>query len=259
MPLSKPIRALVVDDEAPARKRLRDLLGKDGDVETVMEAENGVAAVATIETEHPDIVFLDVQMPGIDGFGVIEAIGVDQMPPTIFVTAYDRFAMKAFDADAIDYLMKPFSNKRYDLAVIRAKVRLSYADRNVLGPHVLDLVARRSLPGAIWDWLVIKNGGVTRFVRTSEIDWIEAAGVYVNLHVQGKELIYRASLGAVIKRLDPFQFVRIHRSSVVNIKAVAQMEAILHGDLEVILKDGTQLTLSRNYRADVERILGQSL
>jgi two-component system, LytTR family, response regulator len=258
-PLPKRFRVLVVDDEAPARRRLVDLLREDGDVQEILEAENGVAAAAAIEAEHPDIVFLDVQMPEVDGFGVIEAIGNDQMPPTIFVTAYDRFALKAFEADAVDYLLKPFGTKRYEQAITRAKTRLQQADATVIGPHVLDLVARRTAPGEIWDWIVIKTGGLTRFVMASEIDWVEAAGVYVNLHVQGKEYVYRTSLGAVTKRLDPFRFVRIHRSSVINLKSIVQLESTSHGEFEVLLKDGSRLTLSRHYRAEVEKRLGQSL
>ena len=258
-PLPKRFRVLVVDDEAPARRRLVDLLREDGDVQEILEAENGVAAVAAIEAEHPDIVFLDVQMPEVDGFGVIEAIGNDQMPPTIFVTAYDRFALKAFDADAVDYLLKPFGTKRYEQAIARAKTRLRQANTTTIGPHVLDLVARRAAPGEIWDWIVIKTGGVTRFVMASEIDWVEAAGVYVNLHVQGKEFVYRTSLGSVTKRLDPFRFVRIHRSSVINLKSIVQLESTSHGEFEVLLKDGARLTLSRHYRAEVEKRLGQSL
>lgn len=258
-PLTRRISVLVVDDEAPARKRLVDLLRKDGDVEIVLEAENGVAAVDTIEKQHPDIVFLDVQMPEVDGFGVIDAIGADQMPPTIFVTAYDKFALKAFEADAVDYLLKPFGSKRYEQALSRVKGRLQSTGTSSIGPHVLELTARRAIPGEIWDWLVIKSGGVTKFVMASEIDWIEAAGVYVNLHVQGKELLYRASLGNVIKRLDPFRFVRIHRSSAINIRSVVQLESLSHGEFEVVMKDGARLALSRFYRADVEKRLGQSL
>ena len=256
---SRPLRVLVVDDEAPARKRLKDLLSKDADIGAVAEAENGIAAVAAIENDHPDIVFLDVQMPEVDGFGVIEAVGVDRMPLTVFVTAYDRYALKAFDTDAVDYLLKPFGNKRYELALSRAKARLRGTGFQALGPNVLDLVAKRDAPGELWDWLVIKAGGVTRFVMASEIDWIEAAGVYVNLHFQGKECVYRSSLVAVTKRLDPLRFVRIHRSSVVNIRAIVQLEPISHGEFEVLLRDGARLVLSRNYRADVETRLGQSL
>lgn len=253
------MRVLVVDDEAPARKRIVDLLRCDREVESVAEAENGVAAVEAIEKERPDAVFLDVQMPGVDGFGVIEALGVDRMPPVIFVTAYDRYALKAFEADAVDYLLKPFSNKRFELAIAKVKARRKDPDVGGLGPHVMDLVAKRATPGEIWDWLVIKAGGVTRLVMATEIDWIEAAGVYVNLHIQGKECVYRTSLAAITKRLDPLRFVRIHRSSVVNIKAIVQLEPTSHGEFEVVMRDGARLVLSRNFRADVEKRLGQSL
>jgi two-component system LytT family response regulator len=258
-PLTRRVNVLVVDDEAPARKRLVDLLRRDGDVEAVGEAGNGVAAIAAIEAQKPDIVFLDVQMPEVDGFGVIAAIGAEQMPPTIFVTAYDQFALKAFEADAVDYLLKPFGNKRFEQALARVKGRLHDAVSTTMGPEVLKLVARKAAPGEIWDWLVIKTSGVTKLVMATEIDWIEAAGVYVSLHAQGKEYVYRASLGNVIKRLDPFRFVRIHRSSAINIKAVAQLEPLSHGEFEVVMKDGARLTLSRFYRADVEKRLGQSL
>jgi two-component system LytT family response regulator len=256
---SKALRVLVVDDEAPARKRLRELLAEDVEIGAIAEAENGVAAVAAIEGERPDIVFLDVQMPEVDGFGVVEAIGADRMPLTIFVTAYDHYALRAFDADAVDYLLKPFGNKRFEQAVARAKSRLREAGAQSLGPNVLEIIARRETPGELWDWIVIKGGGVTKLVLASEVDWIEAAGVYVNLHFQGKECVYRSSLAAVTKRLDPLRFVRIHRSSVVNIKAITQLEPISHGEFEVLLRDGARLILSRNYRAEVEKRLGQSL
>jgi len=255
----RALRTLVVDDEAPARKRLRDLLSEDVEIGTIVEAENGIDAIAAIENERPDIVFLDVQMPEVDGFGVIGAVGADRMPLTIFVTAYDRYALQAFDADAVDYLLKPFGNKRFQQAVARAKARLRSADFQLLGPNVLRLVSQRDAPGELWDWLVVKGVGVTKLEMASEINWIEAAGVYVNLHFQGRECIYRSSLAAVTKRLDPLRFVRIHRSSVVNIKAIVQLEPISHGEFEVLLRDGTRLILSRNYRAEVEKRLGQSL
>jgi two-component system, LytTR family, response regulator len=256
---TKPLRILIVDDEAPARRLLRDLLSEEADLGAIAEAENGVSAIEAIENDTPDIVFLDVQMPEVDGFGVIEAIGADRMPPTVFVTAYDRYALKAFDADAVDYLLKPFGTKRFQLALNRVKTRLRFNEAQTFGPNTLALVEKREAPGEQWDWLVIKGGGVTKLVMASEIDWIEAAGVYVNLHFHGKEYVYRSSLAAVTKRLDPLRFVRIHRSSVVNIKAISHLESISHGEFEVLLRDGTRLTLSRNFRAEVERRLGQSL
>lgn len=254
--LSKRIKVLVVDDEVSARKFLADIVRKDRDVETVLEAENGAIAVELIEKKHPDIIFLDVQMPEVDGFGVIDAIGADRMPLTIFVTAFDEFAIKAFEADAVDYLLKPFTDQRYEQAMARAKAELP---SNGFGPNVLALTMQRTEPGALWDWLVIKSSGETRLVLASNIDWIEAAGVYVNLHVGGKELLYRASLSAITERLDPSRFVRIHRSHTVNIRAITKMVSGAHGEVELFLCDDARLILSRNYKADMERRLGQSL
>jgi two-component system LytT family response regulator len=262
---AEPIRVLVVDDEAPARKRLTDMLARDRDVDRILEAKNGVAAVTLIQEEQPDVVFLDVQMPGVDGFGVIDALGAKNMPLTVFVTGFDRFALQAFEADAIDYLLKPFGDSRYALAMDRVKRRLreirggSSADANAFGREFLRLAARRATPGEFWKWIAVKTRDATRLVMTESIDWIEAAGVYVTLHVGGEEFLYRAGLSAVANHLDPFQFVRIHRSSVVNLNSIALLERRSHGEFEVVLKDGRHLMLSRGYRAYVEEMLGQSL
>ena len=260
-----PITVLVVDDEAPARKRLADLLSGDREVGRILEAQNGLAATALIQEERPDIVFLDVQMPGVDGFGVIDALGAENMPLTVFVTAYDKFALRAFEADAIDYLLKPFTDERYERTMARVKKRLEEMrdgdanDPNSFGPELLRLAARRAEPGAIWNWMVVRIRNATHFVMTEEIDWIEAAGMYVTVHAGEREYLYRSGLGTVASRLDPFNFVRIHRSSIVNLKSVAHLERRSHGEFEVVLKNGRRLLLSRSYRAEVETKLGQSL
>jgi len=257
--------ALVVDDEAPARRRLADLLSGDREVGRILEAQNGLAATALIQEERPDIVFLDVQMPGVDGFGVIDALGAENMPLTVFVTAYDKFAIQAFETEAIDYLLKPFTDERYARTMARVKKRLDDLrdggadDPNSFGPELIRLAARRAEPGAIWHWMVVRSRNATHLVMTEEIDWIEAAGMYVTLHTEGREYLYRAGLGTVVDRLDPFNFVRIHRSSIVNLKSVAYLERRSHGEFEVVLKNGKRLLLSRSYRAEVEAKLGQSL
>ena len=261
----KPICALVVDDEAPARRRIADLLAKDRAIGTVLTAENGVAAITAIQNSSPDIVFLDVQMPGVDGFGVIEAIGPENMPLTVFVTAYDRFAIRAFEVDAIDYLLKPFSDRRYDKTMERLKERLrdpssqDAAGVGGFGPELLKLVATRAKPGEIWDWIAIKSRDTTRLLMADDIDWVEAAGVYVTVHSKGEEFLYRAGLSAVANRLDPFRFVRIHRSHLVNVRAISLLERRSHGEFEVMLKSGERLMMSRSYRGHVEAVLGQPL
>lgn len=260
----EPFCALVVDDEAPARRRLVDRLMKDRDVGRVLEADNGVAAVRLIQKSRPDIVFLDVQMPGVDGFGVIDAVGVKNMPLTVFVTAYDHFAIKAFETDAIDYLLKPFGGRRYEATMERVKRRLgdprsTNGSAGSFGPELMNLVAKRSKPGEIWDWIVIRSREDARLIMTQDIDWVEASGVYVTVHTGGEEFLYRASLATVADRLDPFRFVRIHRSSIVNLRSIAVLERRSHGEFGVTLKDGTQLVMSRSYRSHVEAMLGQNL
>ncbi|HEU5019163.1 MAG TPA: LytTR family DNA-binding domain-containing protein [Pseudolabrys sp.] len=262
---SDSISVLVVDDETPARKRVMDLLARDPDVGRLLEAKNGIVAVKLIQGERPDIVFLDVQMPGVDGFGVIDALGPENMPVTVFVTAYDRFAVQAFETDAVDYLLKPFGDMRFEKTLGRAKARLreirtgGSADMGVVGPELLKLAAKRAQPGEIWEWVVIRTRTATRLVMARDIDWIEAAGVYVTLHAGGQEFLYRASLSIVANRLDPFQFVRVHRSSIVNLRSIASLERRSHGEFEIQLNDGTRLMLSRSYRAHVETMLGQAL
>lgn len=255
---------LVADDEAPARKRLRDLLSKDREIGRILEAENGVDAVSLLESERPDILFLDVQMPGIDGFGVIDAVGADRLPLTIFVTAYDQFALRAFEADALDYLLKPFGDTRYEQTIKRAKKRLRTepAERSrtrSLGPETMKLVAGRDVPGALWDWLVVRDRNKTRLVCVDDIDWIEASDVYVTLHLAAENLLHRASLATLASRLDPAKFVRIQRSALVNLRSIALLERRSHGEFDVVVRDGSRLMLSRKYKANLESLLGQSL
>jgi two-component system LytT family response regulator len=254
LPLER-IRVLVVDDEAPARQRLVDLLRNDPQVAGVVEAENGIAAVDALQQQHPDLVFLDVQMPELDGLGVIDAIGAEQMPLTVFVTAYDQHAIRAFEANALDYLLKPFSDERYEATMARVRARVDGRALQEFNQRMLKLVS--SAPPL--DRLVVKSGGTTRFVRVVDIDWIEAAGVYVNLHVAGKELLYRAALNDLAARLDPIRFVRIHRSALVNIDSIVQLDPISHGEFEVVLKHGSRARVSRTYRALLEKRLGQTL
>lgn len=259
MSKSKPLRVLVVDDEAPARRRLLQLLRKDPDVVEVLEAADGMSAVDIIQEEGPDLVFLDVRMPQLDGFGVIRSLGDVGMPYAVFVTGYDAYAVRAFEADAADYLVKPFSDERFAQAMTRVKARINSREKSEVGPNVAQAVSTSTRAEGLWDRLVVKSGGVTRFVMAAEIDWIEGADVYVNLHVQGKEILYRAPLREMAARLDPSRFVRIHRSAIVNIERIQQLEPISHGDFEVVLTDGTRLQLSRRFRSELERRLGQSL
>ena len=259
LPSLERICVLVVDDEAPARQRLVDLLRKDPVAGHILEADDGIRAVETIETRRPDLVFLDVQMPELDGLGVIDAVGAGQMPLTVFVTAYEQHAIRAFEANALDYLLKPYSDERFEAAMARVKCRLEERGVGEFGQRIVRMAASMAPRRTRLDRLAIKSAGTTRFIRVGEIDWIEAAGVYVSLHVAGKELLYRATLNELEERLDPALFIRIHRSAMVNIDSVVQLEAISHGEFGVVLRDGSRPRISRSYRAQVEKRLGQPL
>jgi two-component system, LytTR family, response regulator len=258
-PKLDPIRVLVADDETPARQRLLDLLSKDSQIGNILQAENGSVAVDVIKGQRPDIVFLDVQMPELDGFGVIDALGAEQMPLTVFVTAYDQHAIRAFEANALDYLLKPFSDERFEATIARVKSRLGERGIREFGRRVLEMISREPTQKQWLDRLVVKSAGTTRFVPVADIDWIESAGVYVNLHVGAKELLYRAALGELARKLDPMRFVRVHRSAIVNIESVSHLEPISHGEFEIVLKNGSRSRISRIYRTQLEMRLGQSL
>jgi len=256
---TEPIRVLIADDEVPARQRLLDLPHKDGQVGTILQAENGAVAVEMIRAQRPDILFLDVQMPELDGLGVIDAIGAKEMPLTVFVTAYDEHAIRAFEANALDYLLKPFSDERFEATMARIKARLDERGMREFGMRVLEMVGREPSREQWLDRLVVKAAGTTRFVRVADIEWIEAAGVYVTLHVGAKEVLYRAALNDLARKLDPIRFVRVHRSAIVNIESVSHLQPISHGEFEVVMKSGSRSRISRTYRAALEKRLGQSL
>ena len=258
------IRAIIVDDEKPARRRLRELLEKQADIAIVAECSNGAEATRQIRALQPDLLLLDVQMPGLDGFGVVDTIGAAQMPATIFVTAYDQYALKAFEVSALDYLLKPFSDERFErslarvLSFVRANRREELSHRIL---SLLDQIQPKQPQNASdhLDCLMIKDGGRVLFLRVEEIDWIEAAGVYVQVHAAGKTWLHRISLSELEAKLDARQFLRIHRSTIVNLQKVKELHPHSHGDFLVVLHDGTELKLSRSYRQKVEASLGQSL
>jgi two-component system, LytTR family, response regulator len=253
----KSLRTIVVDDEKPARTRLINLLSRHEDVEIVGVARNGREAVALIRAEEPDLVFLDVQMPGLDGLGVVEEITPARMPPTIFITAYEQYALDAFNLHAFGYVLKPFSDERVESALTHVrKFICEPADRDADGGPAEDAAAA---PGKHLERLVIRSPGRVTFLPVDDIDWIEACGVYVNLHVGGREFLYRSSVAHLLQRLDPERFVRIHRSAVVNTSRVRELHPRSHGDYTVVLKDGRELLLSRAHRAGLEHWLRQRL
>ncbi|HUJ21699.1 MAG TPA: LytTR family DNA-binding domain-containing protein [Bryobacteraceae bacterium] len=249
------IKTLIVDDETLARRRIRRLLATEGDVEVIGECGDSQQAIDFIQERNPDLVFLDVQMPGMDGFSVVESLPPQTKPAVIFVTAFDQYALRAFDVHALDYLMKPFDRARFRKALDRARNQMRQRSPVVLDEQITKLLD--SLQPKPPERLVIKSAGRIMFLRKDEIDWIEAADNYVRLHVGTDSHLLRETLGALESRLDSSKFLRIHRSTVVNIDRMKELQPWFHGDYVVILQDGTRLNLSRTYRDRVIELLGE--
>ena len=264
----KPLRVLVVDDEPLARKRLARLAGDEG-AEVIGAAESGAEAVEAIRRDPPDLVLLDVQMPGMDGFEVVRTLGPGRMPLVVFVTAFDQYAIPAFEIHAVDYLLKPVEDTRLRQALDRARERLERRDattqREVL-EKLLDELRRshdtaRVLAGsahpAHLERLLVTLGGRSVFLHVSQIDWIEAEGNYARLHVGERSCLIRETMGALEARLDPGQFLRTHRSTIVNLDRVAELRPWFRGNYLVKLTTGAELQLSRRYRARMQAQIGK--
>jgi two-component system LytT family response regulator len=251
------IRTLVVDDEPIARERILSLLEQESDVEVIGQCSDGVQAVSAINQHAPDLVFLDVQMPGTDGFGVIQNIGADRMPTVVFVTAYDEYALKAFEVHALDYLLKPFGRDRFQETLKHAREQLERRRAGDLGRRLLALVHDLKPEQPRLERLVVKSGGRVFFLRTDEIDWIESAGNYVRLHLGEESHLFRETMNGMEGRLDSRRFVRIHRSRIVNTERIKELQPWFNGEYVVILRNGTRLTLSRGYREKLQEQLGK--
>ncbi|NBC19267.1 MAG: response regulator [Bacteroidetes bacterium] len=256
MTTDRTYTALIVDDEELARRGVRSRLRDVDDIEVVGECGSGRAAVEAIRAHAPDLVFLDVQMPGLDGFDVIDTIGPEAMPVVLFVTAYDEYALRAFDVHALDYLLKPLDEDRFRQALHRARQRLREQSASAFGQRLADLLAEvntevtpaSSGDDAPVDRFVVKTGGRITFVEVAEIDWIEAAGDYVRLHLGDRVHLLRETMKNLEASLDPERFLRIHRSTIINTDRLKELRPYGSSEYIVILKDGTELKLSRGYR-----------
>lgn len=251
------IRTLIVDDEPLARRGLRVALGKDREIEIVDEAADGPEAVEKIRSIKPDLVFLDIQMPELNGFEVLDSLGADEIPMVVFVTAYDQYALNAFQVHALDYLLKPYEDERLLEAVDRAKAHLRQKNGSSPMKRVQEMLdstrAERSRVGRI----MVRSGGRITFVRVDDVDWIEAQGDYICLHTQGKKHLIREKISDMETQLSPENFLRIHRSTMVNVTRIREMQPMFHGEYAVVLQDGTRLTMSRSFRDRVfERLTG---
>jgi two-component system LytT family response regulator len=253
---ARSIRTLIVDDEPMARASLRVLLGGDPEIEVVGECSSGPDAVTAIGVHEPDLVFLDIQMPRMSGFDVLSAVGDNRRFAVVFVTAYDAYAIAAFDVQALDYVLKPFDDRRFQRAVERAKNRIRATRLDHIASELVHVVTGAPAErGEAGERIAIRDGTRTVFVALNEIDWIEAADYYVQLHVGQRSYLHREPMRDLEARLDPRRFMRIHRSAIVALDRIAELRPSAHGDHCVRLRDGTELRLSRTRRARLRAVL----
>ena len=239
------MRVVIVDDEELARRGIRTRIQRSRDIEIIAECGNGREAIEAIRGTSPDLVFLDVQMPGKTGFDVIEAIGWDAFPPVVFVTAHDQYAVRAFEVNALDYLLKPIDDERFDIALQRARESLVRNRDSDVGRRLASVLSEMSAIGdrkqapSQPNRIVIRSGGRVQFVKTPEVDWIEAAGDYVTLHIGKKSLLLRETITEMERKLKADGFTRIHRSTIVNLEQIVEMRALDNGEYRVLLRDAT--------------------
>ena len=255
--MNAKIRTLIVDDEPLARERIRQLLHKEPDIDILGECADGRNAVAAIGQYKPDLVFLDVQMPELDGFGVLEQLDRRAMPAIVFVTAYDEFALRAFEVHALDYLLKPFDSGRFKQALECARQRIQRQPTEDLSLRVCELLADLKTGLKQQNRLAIKSGGKVLFLKIEEIDWVEAADNYVNLHVGNESHLDRETMAALEAKFPADKFMRISRSTMVNVERIKELQPMFHGEYTVILRNGARLTLSRGYREKLNQLLGR--
>jgi two-component system LytT family response regulator len=253
------ISTLIVDDEPLARKGVRAHLDSERDIQIVGECSNGLEAVSAIRKKHPDLVFLDVQMPELDGFGVIEEVGAAEMPTVIFVTAYESHAIRAFEVEALDYVLKPFESERFHMAVSRARAEIEKKRSGETNLQLVGFIKELRQRRQYLERLAIKSAGRISFVSVGEIDWIEAADNYVSLHAGRESHLLRETMSSLENKLDPARFARIHRSVIVNLDRIKQLNPMFRGEYELIMLDGTRLSSGSVYRDRVRQLLRNAL
>jgi two-component system LytT family response regulator len=274
--LNRTIRALIVDDESLAREALLVMLNGDPEMEVVAECRNGKEAVTAIREQSPDVVFLDIQMPEMDGFQVVEEVGATRMPVTVFVTAYDKHALRAFEAHALDYVLKPFDHDRFDAVLRRAKTSVRQRRLGEISESLFavlqdmnlktgespagtdEIKPDRSTHKEPLERVVIKSGGRIYFLKVEEIDWVEGAGDYLSLHSGSQTHLIRETMGNFHAKLDPQKFLRIHRSTIVNVERIKDIRALYKGEYLITLTSGIGLKASRGYRHELQQLLDEA-
>jgi two-component system, LytTR family, response regulator len=264
--MTTEIRTVVIDDEPVARAGVRKLLRDDPDIVVVGEAGNGLDAIKLIEDEHPDLVFLDIQMPELNGFGVLEAVGPRRVPAVVFVTAYDQFALRAFEAQALDYILKPFEDDRFLTVLERAKEQVRRSRSSELGDRLEALLTAYAThnatggaaPGGYLARILVRDAGTVTFQPVDAIDWIEAADYYAKLHVGDAVQLVRYTMNELERQLDPRRFVRVHRSAIVNVLRVKEIRVDYQNHHVIVLRNGTRVPLSRSRKDSLEEILSRA-
>jgi two-component system, LytTR family, response regulator len=256
--MAEKIRTLIVDDEELARDRLRSLLSREERIEIIGEASDGKAAVSEIEKLKPDLVFLDVQMPEMNGFEVLEALDEETRPNVVFCTAHDKFALKAFDVHAVDYLLKPFDRERFQTALQRAVAKVEAGKSGKKEKDAVGEVLKDVKPAGAVERLLVKGDGRVLLIKVEDIDFVEAADNYVNLKVGKESHMMRETMSSLEGRLPADRFMRISRSAIVNVERIQELQPMFHGEYVVVLKNGAKLTLSRSYRDKLDKLMGSA-
>jgi two-component system LytT family response regulator len=256
------ISVLIVDDESLARRTIRDLIVNDPEIEVIGECSSGLEAVTFIRKQPPDLLFLDIQMPGLNGFETLARVDVGRIPAIVFVTAFDQYALKAFEVHALDYLLKPFSDQRFEKALRQAKTHIQMREINRLSQSLVALIGEQAGNGTVptkrkrfLTRFMLRAGGRAAFVKAEDVDWIAADDYYIKLHVGGKSHLLRTSMSELEEKLDPKRFLRIHRSTIVNFDRVKELHQNPNGENVLVLRDGTELKLSRAGRERLEGFL----
>lgn len=253
------IRVVIADDEALAREQISDLLKRFDDCELVAVCADGRQALTAIEEHHPELLFLDIEMPELNGFEVLQEIRVAPMPAVVFVTAYDKYAIQAFEAHALDYLLKPFDLERFERTLERARKQIAASRNGQLSEKLLAMLESRKSQPKFLDRLAIKSRGRVIFLRTDEITWVEAAGNYLELHTGKESHLIREPISDFEQRLNPERFIRIHRSCIVNVECIKELQPGFGGEYLVVMNDGQQLTASRGYRERLQQLLSNEI
>ena len=245
------IKAIIVDDEPLARERVIQLLSQESDVEIAAACADGLAAISAINEHHPDLIFLDVQMPEVSGFDVLRELDAETMPAVIFVTAYDQYTIQAFDESAVDYLLKPFGEERFRQAVSRARQRLRPESENHYGERLLRLLDHFNLTRGFLERLIVSHNNRMILIPVNDVDWVDTYGNYLKIHTNARTYLLRETMENLASRVDPEKFLRIHRSTLVNLDRIKELQPMFGGQYTIVLHGGTELTLSRNYRKSV--------